>query len=468
MQRVALRDVDLASFRAAVGPEGCADGLSAVARGAVVQMAWEASQQLLTGTVRDGGGEIRTVSASFRASPGFPLRFREGYCSCARGTNCVHVAALVLAATDETLLPATTAVGITARRSALPWEQTLDSLLAAPQAPATAAASEVTENAALAVELSLIQAAPEPVRHLSYTTDNGRHEPPVEDPVRKFKLQARLVQPGRLGGWVAGNLSWSRLDFMLLRDEFPEAHVRLLHELYALHRASTTQQGYYSSYSYGGYGGDQKYLDLSSCESHQLWPVLDQAHEVGLPFVYRGKQGTVPPPGTAELTLDVTSDETTLLIAPVIKTSDGADAAPLRFIGSEGHGVIYTDRAQANHGEHARFRLARLAHPVPAQLQHLALVDERLVVPESGQAAFLSKYYPRLRRMAAVTSSDGSFTAPEISEPALVVHAAYARNHQVDVRWEWAYQVGGTELRATLGAVPDPFRDPTAEARVLG
>ena len=151
----------------------------------------------------------------------------------------------------------------------------------------------------------------------------------------------------------------------------------------------------------------------------------------------------------------------------MIKTSDGADAVPLRFIGSEGHGVIYTDRGQANHGELARFRLARLAHPVPAQLQHLALVDERLVVPESGQAAFLSKYYPRLRRMAAVTSSDGSFTAPEISDPALVVRAAYARGHRLEVRWEWAYQVGGTELRAGLGSAPDPFRDSQAEARVL-
>src|SRR3984957_13121806 len=142
MQRGALRDVDLASFRAAVGPEGCADGTAAVQRGAVVQMAWEASQQLLTGTVRDGGGEIRTVSASFRASSGFPLRFREGYCSCARGTNCVHVAALVLAATDETLLPAATAVGITARRSALPWEQSLESLLATPQVRAGSAAGD--------------------------------------------------------------------------------------------------------------------------------------------------------------------------------------------------------------------------------------------------------------------------------------------------------------------------------------
>ena len=349
MQRVALRDVDLASFKTSVGADGFADGTAAVKRGAIVQMAWEASQQLLTGTVKDGGGEIRTVSASFRASNGFPLRFRRGYCSCAVGTDCVHVAALVLAATDETLLPASAQAGGTARRSTLPWEQSLDSLLGTPQGNSAPPADETPAIAPLAVELSLVQNSTDNSRYPSYST-HVRQQQLADDATRKLKLQARLVQPGRVGGWVAGNLSWSRLDYMLLRDEFPPAHVRLLHELFALYRASTTQQGYYTSYSYGGYGGDQKYLDLSSCESHQLWPVLDQAQEVGLPFVYRGKQGTVPPPGTAELTLDVTSDETTLLIAPVIKTSDGADAVPLRFIGSEGHGVIYTDRGQANHG----------------------------------------------------------------------------------------------------------------------
>ena len=301
----------------------------------------------------------------------------------------------------------------------------------------------------------------------SYSTDNGLHEPPVDDAIRRFKLQARLVQPGRLGGWVAGTLSWSRLDYLVLRGDFPDAHIRLLHELYALYRASSAaaRSGYHW-YPSSGYG-DQKYLDLSACESRQLWPVLDQAHVAGLPFVYRGKQGTVPPPGTAELCLDVTTEGTTLLIAPVIKADDGVDPVPLRFIGTEGHGVIFAERDQADEGELARFRLARLTHPVPAQLQQLALSDERLVVPEAGQAAFLSRYYPRLRRQATVTSSDGSFTAPEISGPSLVVHAAYGGGHRVDVRWEWAYQVGGTELRAALGTGRDLFRDPDAEARVL-
>src|SRR5487761_1271263 len=99
MQRVVMRDVDVASFRDAIGPGGCAEGTEAVRRGAVVQMSWEASHQLLTGTVRDGGGDLRTVSASFRASAGFPLRYRAGRCSCAVGVDCAHVAALVIAAT---------------------------------------------------------------------------------------------------------------------------------------------------------------------------------------------------------------------------------------------------------------------------------------------------------------------------------------------------------------------------------
>ena len=37
----------------------------------------------------------------------------------------------------------------------------------------------------------------------------------------------------------------------------------------------------------------------------------------------------------------------------------------------------------------------------------------------------------------------------------------------MDLRWEWAYQVGDAELRAAVGSRPAEFRDPAAEARVL-
>ena len=445
-----------------MGSAASAEGTECVRRGAVVQMAWEASQQLLTGTVRDAGGDIRTVSASFRASSGFPRRFRVGHCSCTTGTNCAHVAALVIAAIDESTLPAPQ---VTARRSALPWEQSLDSLLAAPRITDGDALGD--DGTPLGIELSLVPNTPDPARHAAYY---ARHDPAADDPARRLKLQARVVQRGRSGAWIAGNLTWSRLDYLLLRGEYPAAHVRLLHELYALYRAGATAQ----RLSYYGYG-DQRYLDLSACESRQLWPVLEQAHATGLPMVYPGKRGPVPPPGSAELCLDVTSDVTSdvtgegaaLLIAPVIRTADGTDAVPLRFIGSDGHGVVFAEPAQARQAEHARFRLARLSAPVPAQLQHLALAAEPLVVPAAGRAAFLARYYPRLRRMARVISSDGSFTPPQIPDPRLVLRAAYSGDHDVEVSWEWAYHVGDAELRAPLEADAAGFRDPAAEARVL-
>jgi hypothetical protein len=389
MQRVVMRDVDLASFRRAIGPAGCADGKAAVRRGAVVQMFWDASQQLLTGTVRDGGGDLRTVSASFRASGGFPLRYRAGRCSCAVGIDCVHVAALVLAAADETLQPEP---GPVARRSTLPWEQSLDSLLGTPEPPATdeGDAGDTGETGTLAIELSLVPNTQDPATR--YAAYYARQEP--DDGTRRLKLQARLVTRSRAGGWVAGhNLTWSRLDYLLLRDQYPAAHVRLLHELYALYRASATAKHPYYGY---GHAGDQRHLDLSGCESRQLWPVLEHADAIGLPLVYPRKQGVVPPPGTVQLCLDVTSDVTsegtTLLIAPVIRTTDapdGADVVPLRFIGSDGHGVVFADRTQtrALKAEHSRFRLARLTAPVPRQLQQLALAPGGLPVAVLPPAA---------------------------------------------------------------------------------
>ncbi|MBO0804148.1 MAG: DEAD/DEAH box helicase [Nocardiopsaceae bacterium] len=458
MQRVVLRDVDLGSFTDAIGAERYAEGAAAAKKDAVIQMAWEASRQQLTGTVRDQAGDIRTVFIAFRASTGFPLRFRAGYCSCAQGENCLHVAALFAAATDEATLPVPKPV---ARPTVLPWEQSLDSLLDDRDAGAgSGRAPALIRDAGagpvpIALELSLVPDTP-PAYPM---TRDGREERPG----RKLKLQARLVQMGRSGKWIAGSLSWSRLDYLRLREEHPVAHVSLLNELLALYRASGAQRNPYYAYSYGY--GDQKAIDLSACESRNLWPILDQAREIGLPVVYPDKLGDVPPPGTAELCLDVIADGTSLRVTPVLRDSaDHAELVPLRFIGAGGHGVVCTRRGTSAD----RFLLARLAVPAHPRLQSVALAGEHLAeVPAAGQAAFLARYYPRLRRMATVISSDDSFTPPAISGPRLVLRADYADGHRADIAWEWRYQMGDAELRAPLGDDEAGFRDPEAEARVL-
>src|SRR5712691_735259 len=484
MQRVNLRDVDLAAFRAAIGADRYAEGTVAVRQRAVIQMHWNPSEQALTGTVRDGSnegaGDLRSVMAEFRASAGFPLRFRVGYCSCADGVNCRHVAALVRAAADESAVPAAEAAG-QRRPSKLPWEQSLDSLLAETRSPVMPGLdTETAAEARLAIELSLVR----PTEHNSRYAPNGGARAVGRGPEpARLRLQARIVQTGRNGGWIAGNLSWSRIDYMTIRDEYPAAHVRLLHELYAIYRAGTNPYHDYG-YGYSGYGHDLKNIDLAACESRQLWNILDEAVALGLELVYPKKLGPIPVPGTAALCLDVTSDGTTrpaggLQISPVI-TADGSlqsaaaagsgqSLVPLRFVGTAGHGVVYAERSQAALGERARFRLARLAHPVPAQLQRLALAGEHYQVPEADRAAFMLRYYPRLSRMATMISSDGSFTAPEIGDPTLVLRADYRDGHDVRIGWEWAYEVDGQVVRAPVhgDTASDSVRDREAERRVL-
>jgi superfamily II DNA or RNA helicase len=466
MQRVVLRDVDRDSFIGTVGPDRYAEGIAAVSRREVIQTAWEASRQQLSGMVRGEGGEIRTVSVLFRASAGFPLRFRAGYCSCAAGVNCMHVAALFAAATEE---PAAGGQRPVARPSVLPWEQSLDSLLAADgdgRPPAAEGGDDglATGTAPLALELSLVPDGP------------------------RARLRARLVVPGKSGAWIAGKVSWSRLDYLLVRDDYPPAQVRLLHELLALYRAASASRNPYYANGYGY--GEQKTLDLSACESRGLWPILDQARECGLPLVYPRGLGMVPPPGVAELCLDVTASGRSLAVRPVLReapgsgSSDGAGGSgegggeessggggaglvALGFIGSEGHGVVYARPGAARGASTERFGIARLAAPAHPRLRAMLMSGERLEVPASGQDAFLARYYPRLRRMATVISSDGSFTPPVISAPRLVMRAAYGGAHDVEISWEWAYRVGGAELRAPLDPTPDGFRDAEAEQRAL-
>ncbi|ONH29569.1 helicase [Pseudofrankia asymbiotica] len=318
------------------------------------------------------------------------------------------------------------------------------------------------------------------------------------------RVTARLVRQGRTG-WVNA-VSWDQLTAWHHVTEYAPAHVQLLREMFALARARQS-----SSYPYGYRQGDGRRLDLSTFDSRALWALLDEAEGVGLRLVHgRKKLGDVAPYRYGELVLDVTREPNgdgdggrggggggsgggggepgALTIVPALRL-DGELApqmVPFSFIGENGHGLVYVDRAETGATDDRRdwhIRLARLAEPVPAPLRRMTLGGRRLVVPAAGQERFRVEFYPRLRRMAPVVSSDGSFDLPEVSPPTLVLRAAYGDDHDLDLSWEWAYEIGGEEVRAPLlppgppggaaaegdlaaGALAGP-RDVRAEQRVL-
>ncbi|HEY5987289.1 MAG TPA: SNF2-related protein, partial [Streptosporangiaceae bacterium] len=450
MQRAILPEFDAATLANAVGSTCFAKGFQYAQQRAVVHAEWDSSESALRGLVRGRSGNFYATAAFFSLTGGLPPAFELGECSCPVGFNCKHAVALVLAATAATVPRAEP------RESSrpVPWERSLDSLLGS--GPATSGVRP--DKTPLAIELTL--------------TGDARQAPgrgPAAG-ATQFRLLGRLVRPGKNSGWVSGGLSWSKLDSLGYSGGYSQEQVRLLRELYALYQS----RGGYSSY-YGYSYGDDRSIEVSAFESRQLWPLLDEAESVGLRLVYPRKLGAVERYRSAELCLDVTRSEPSapLVITPVVRVEEApAGAAPVAFIGSYGHGLVYVDRADAERGGDSggwRFRLARLSNAVPPQLQRMALAGQRLEVPATEESRLRDGYYPRLRRAATVISSDGSFTPPAIAGPDLVLRACYGPGHDLEVSWEWAYQVGDSPLRVPLdvGLADDGYRDLAAEQAIL-
>jgi len=465
MQRVVLDEIDLGSVEDAVGVPAYAAGYRALEDAAVRRMEWDAAKRALRGVVQDRGGEYQETVVYF--TDGHPMMFVRSYCSCSEGYECRHAASVALAGALSS------GQDLAARPASVPWEHSLSSLLESRQVHG----GDDRAGSPIAVELTLSEPGGSP----------GRGLPPGE---RQLELRARLVQPGKNGGWVAGPLSWSKLsprhDYGGYRDSadhgsYPGRHLRLLKELYWTYRASDELSG-----RYGYYSGNERYLHLGGFESRQLWPLLDEAHSIGLPLVYGRKLGTVPKYGLAELCLDITRRDPSgpLVISPQLRVDDAA-VLPVLLIGSEGNGVVYADPAEVEQSADPanwRFRLARLSQPAPAQLLQMTLTGQPMKVPASEEDRFREQYYPRLRRAATLVSSDESVALPAISPPTLVLAASYGEGHDLDVSWEWAYEVGDERLRAPLESRPGPagprragldgsaggsFRDIEAEQAIL-
>ncbi len=182
---------------------------------------WNPAGDTLHGVVCGHESKVYTTSACFSLTQRQPAEFELGECSCPVEFNCKHVVALIL----SVLVPDAPAPVRPPVPQPAAWEKSLDSVLS----PGGSAISGTTP---LAIELAL-------------TGGPGQArwgKPAAHAPLR---LIARLVRPGKNGGWVGGELSWGRLDMLRYCGDHREEQVRLLRELYVLYQARAGRGGYY-------------------------------------------------------------------------------------------------------------------------------------------------------------------------------------------------------------------------------
>jgi SNF2-related domain/Helicase conserved C-terminal domain/SWIM zinc finger len=427
---------DLSEVEAVVGTRSFQRGRAFARSGRVREIAWDADDETLTGSVVGNGG-LYEATAFFASEPDGVLTFGEGECTCPVGYDCKHVAALVIAASTHGLAfhSAGRARPQPAAAPAPSWEEPL---LALAQAPRTH-----TTGDPLAIELAL---------RMSGVAGQGAP-----------RLMARLMRPGARGGWVNGSLAWDALDPWRVQGYRPD-HVALVRELHAVQRASSPGSYYY------GYGAD-KTLDLSDGDSTQLWSLLDEAERIGVGLVHARKGlGEVAWPQQGELVLDVTGGGGGAVVTPAIRVDGGPvrDLEPMLFLGASGRGLVCVNARAGCAREDRELRLLRLLGSTPAPLQRMVLDGAQVRVPAGELQRFADELCPALRGAAPVVSSDGSFTPPEISAPALVLRASYGEGHAVQLGWEWAYRIGAATRRATLHVNGPPgFRDLDAERAIL-
>ena len=370
--------------------------------GRVLQCQWSPDAGSLVGTVRGNHAHAYTASARLVRGPVDTWAVVGGRCSCPMRVDCKHVAALVVTADSLRKSP-----------PRVTWQQSLEALL--PEVGPVGRASVAARTAIpLGIELDLIVGA------------------------NSSTLQARVVRPGKRGGWVSGDVNWSAL-VRLVHSGYQRQHIEKLRVLYALSRASTSSG--YLPYPYGNYGVE-KTIDLSALNTAQLWPLLAEARRSGVSLVEAGTGQEVHLGSSARISLDVTTDAPDLLAVRPVLEVDGIPVTAAAFIGSPSHGVAYFDGG---------LRLAPLDTAAPTALQRLVVSNELLEIPAESVDQFALEFYPRLRAVAEVTSSDGSFTPPEITGPEAVLRADYRAGHRLELSWLWSYRLGDRDLRFPVG-----------------
>lgn len=415
MQDATFPGVDIDQAAAMLGQETFRRGTRYAREGRVSQCLWNPDARTLVGSVR--GNYVRPYLATVFLVPRAAGTWAVGGggCSCPVRRDCKHVAALVVAAGS--------------RRSGtrpVSWQHSLETLLA-DVPPAGRAGVPAQTAIPLGIELDLV------------------------DGPTSSRLEARVVRPGKRGGWVSGDVNWS-IIFRLAHYGYERDHIEKLRVLYALSQATTAGSNAYGSY--GNYGLE-KTIDLATVNSAQLLPLLAEARQSGVSLVQAGTGQEIHLGSSGHISLDVTADNPeALTVRPVLEV-DGMGVTEPVFIGSPAHAVAYVDDA---------LRIVSLNTPAPVALQRLIRNNEVLEIPSESADQFALEFYPRLRALAPVTSSDGSFTAPEITGPGVVLCADYGAGHHLDLSWFWSYRLGDRYFRIPVeGGDAGGVRDFDAE-----
>ncbi len=410
--------------------------------GSVLEYAFDAASELLSGRVRDGAGPfaVTTIITATERRFGTPS---GSSCECPLGGDCSHVAALILvcnaaaarqktsvgldalpspARTPEPVIPSwKSAIVALAGSGSLEASMPSQSVAAAHKATAMALYFEVREQ-----KLSQHGSWP-PARDLS--TPSG-----------SYRLCVRPAIRNELGNWVRTGITWHNMPHLLNRMSLsPEQH-RWFGEFSALYRAARL----YLS------GAESDWFLLDNFTSPLLWTMLERARTLRIPLIVGKKGRLVEMGGSASVRLDasVTGADGGVRLTTMLEI-DGVEHSALSS-GTLGDHGVYAWTLQPE----LAVTIAPLESPLGEEERALFGRPVALEIPPSDVEEFLREYAPFLARTVELTSDNGTVKFPALEPSTLVLNATFRPKHVLHLEWGWEHPVAG-------------YRDEDAELEVL-
>ncbi|WP_221584830.1 DEAD/DEAH box helicase [Microbacterium sp. G2-8] len=259
---------------------------------------------------------------------------------------------------------------------------------------------------------------------------------------------------GARGAWVRSAVTWR--DVTEVRTTDPRW--RALAEIEALHASRENfaavgerlRAGSRYRSHYGGGWGAPDWIRLDAVPSRGLWQAFADAHEAGVEFVADdpAQGGVALASGRAEGRVDLRSVRGRLWVEPVVID----EGAPL-----EGRTLPLgapTAAVARIGGAHASIEsLVPLAQPVGPAYDALQR-SGHLSIPPERIDDFTRDYLPRLREVAPLVSSDGSFAIPDPPRPVLVLAVRHA-DPVCRTFWEWEHPAGAGRQRRVEHEIMD-------------
>lgn len=391
---------------------------------------WDAVSGLLDGRVRGSSSAVYRTEVRLTPHPDGGRRIASTICSCPIGGDCKHVVALLLAARATLAQP-----------SRVPaWRQALDGLLTSERVPAN--------TGELGIQFELIEP-----RRTRYTPAN----------LPDLRVGIRPVSRGSSGRWGRSGISWRELSYARQLRGFDARQLEVLSGFLALRIASAPNIYY---------GTPDQWIYLDELPGGQLWTLLREAGEAGVPLLASHRDG--PPIGLAdgaEAALEIRDREGGIEAAAIL-TVDGDVLAPDRLTlvgGALPSGVCWWPSGDAGLPVAARrLTLAPFAAPVSRELAGLLRDATTIVVPAAERADFLLGYYPQLAARMPVVA-DSEVALPELPYPVLRLTLRVQNQHALEATWAWEYRQDLARTVLPLRPAPDErvFRDRVEEQRIL-